>query len=474
MDVFTMALSNRSDFKGKNVHIIGMARSGMAAAEVLVALGAHMTVHDGKDSSQLEDTLKTAYELGVEVRIGDMAYDGITNADIVVTSPGVPETCAGLISAHEAGIPVLPEIELAYRISLAPIIAVTGTNGKTTTTALIGKIFQCDGRNVYIAGNIIAGDIRLALVLAAYQASENDIIVAEISSFQLELISSFRPRVGALLNVSNDHMDRHPDIATYAQAKARLFEFQGASDFAILNADDPVVMEFASRIKSQILQFSRTREVELGTFAHGTEVWLRTPEDEQMICDTATMKLRGKHNLENILAAAAAAKAFGVDNASVQMAVDTFEPPEHRLEPVAEINGVEFLNNSMCTNVAASVNSLEAIGRPAIVIAGGKDKGSDYGPLGDAFVRHAKHVVLIGADAPLIENAARAAGFDLISHAVTLEEAVEIAWQLAESGDTIVLSPCCASFDMFKDFEHRGQVFKAAVKEIANRVEARR
>ncbi len=329
---------------------------------------------------------------------------------------------------------------------------------------------KADGRHTYVAGNIVAGETRLPLVRAAYRASASDVIVAEISSFQLEWVTSFRPRVAALLNVTEDHLDRHPDIESYAATKARLFEFQQPADYAILNADDPVVMKFAPGIQSQVWQFSGTHEVEVGAFARGTEVWIRTPEGESFVCDTANMKLRGRHNLENVLAASAAAIAFGASRHAVQEAVDTIEPPEHRLEPVAMVQGIEFLNNSMCTNVRASVSSLEAIGRPAIVIAGGKDKGADYRLLGEAFVRYAKHVVLIGKDAPLIEKAAREAGFSRISNAATMETAVEEAWKHAEFGDTVVLSPGCASFDMFDDFEHRGRVFKDAVRGLAARV----
>ncbi|MBP6964262.1 MAG: UDP-N-acetylmuramoyl-L-alanine--D-glutamate ligase [Armatimonadetes bacterium] len=465
-----MALEKQTDFYGKRTHIIGMARSGLAAAEVLAALGAHVTMHDMKDAGALGDAMKTAHELGIRAQVGAEAYEGISTAEVVITSPGVPETCPGLITAKHHGVPVLSEIELAYRISPAPIIAITGTNGKTTTTALIGEIMKADGRHTYVAGNIVAGETRLPLVRAAFRASASDVIVAEISSFQLEWVTSFRPRVAVLLNVTEDHLDRHPDIRTYAATKARLFKFQQKADYAVLNADDPVVMQFAPGIKSRVMLFSGSREVGMGTFARGTEVWIRTAEGESFVCDTANMKLRGKHNLENVLAASAAAVAFGASRHAVQEAVDSILPPEHRLEPVAVLRGVEFLNNSMCTNVRAAVRSLEAIGRPAVVIAGGKDKGADYGPLGEAFVTYARHVVLIGKDAALIEKAARDAGFERLSRAESMQEAVQQAWEHAEPGDSIVLSPGCASFDMFNDFEHRGQVFKEVVASLLERV----
>lgn len=465
-----MNLRTADDFRGRNVHIIGMARSGLAAAEVLMHLGAVVTVHDGKRAADLLDGLENVERLGCASRVGDFAYEGIGSADAVVSSPGVPDTCAGLALAREHGIPVLPEIELAYRISAAPILAITGTNGKTTTTALLGEILRADGRTVYTAGNIVAGEIRLPLVKAAYQAVATDVIVAEISSFQLESISSFRPRVAGLLNITRDHLDRHPDVETYARMKGRLLEYQTCDDFAVINADDPGAVAAAPGVASTVWWFSRRGEVEIGTFARGSEVWLRTPAGDEFVCDTSTMKLRGLHNVENVLAAAGMARAFGASCESVGSAVQAFGPLEHRMEPVAVIRGVEFMNNSMCTNVAAAVNSLEAIDRPTVVIAGGKDKGSDYGPLGVAFVGRAKHVILIGRDAPLIESAARAAGYTALTYAASMAEAVDLAWRHAEEGDTVMLSPACASFGMFRDFEERGRAYKSLVRELAERV----
>jgi UDP-N-acetylmuramoylalanine--D-glutamate ligase len=468
-------MKKHHEFFGKKAHIIGMARSGMAAAEVLVEIGAVVTAHDQKDVADLyalpgNEPLvgDWAESVGIDVCCGQNAYKGIEQADMVVLSPGVPESCRGVVSARAAGVPVYSEIELAYRICEAPILAITGTNGKTTTTALVGAMLRCDGRKVFVAGNIVAGDIRLALVKAAFEAQPTDVVVAEISSFQLETISSFKPKVAALLNISRDHMDRYADMEEYARAKARIFEFQDETDVAVLNPNDPLVMQAAAGIRSTVWQFSRTSEVSLGTFARGSEVWLRTPDGDELVCDTAGMKLRGTHNLDNVLAAAAMVLSFGAGRNCVGQSLVDFAPPEHRLEPVAEIGGVEFINNSMCTNVDAAVRSLVAIGKPAIVIAGGKDKRSEYARLGEAFKAHAKHVVLIGADSGLIESAAREAGFDAMSRAESMEEAVEIAWQHAVPGDAIILSPCAASFDMFKDFEDRGRRFKAAVRRMAD------
>jgi len=463
-------------FTGKQIHIIGMARSGQAAAEALLALGAIVTMHDQKDESKLfanpgeaglvGDWAKSA---GVSIKCGNRAYEGITNADTVVVSPGVPEGCEGLVIARKTGIPILPEIELAYRMSNAPILAITGTNGKTTTTALVGQMLRSAGKNTFIAGNIVAGDIRLALTTAALRSRPDDVIVAEISSFQLETISSFKPKVAALLNVTCDHMDRYTGIEPYAKAKGRIFEYQDKSDFAVVNANDPVTMDIAAGVHGEVWTFGRELVEGRGTFARGTEVWMQQDAHRSFVCDTAEMKLRGAHNLENVMAASAMVIAFGAPVECITNALKVFNPPEHRMEPVAELNGIEFLNNSMCTNVDAAVKSLEAVGRPCIVIAGGKDKGSDFTDLGTAFKRCAKHAVLIGADAGLIERSALAAGFHEISFAESLEDAVSRAWKQAVSGDTIMLSPGCASFDMFKDFEDRGRVFKSVVKDLVDR-----
>jgi UDP-N-acetylmuramoylalanine--D-glutamate ligase len=441
----------------------------MSAAEVLMKIGASVTLHDQKDASLLGESLSWAKKLGFDVKCGSAAYEGIEDADFVVVSPGVPESSPGLTKARAAGVAIYPEIELAYRISCAPIIAITGTNGKTTTTALVGAMLRADGRTAHIAGNIVAGDIRLPLTMAALDASPDDVIVAEISSFQLESISTFKPKVSALLNITGDHLDRYKDIDEYARAKARIFEYQDETDFAVVNPRDALVMQFAPKIRSQVWEFNRQSEVSRGTFLRGTEVWARTDSGAEFVCDTSVMKLRGTHNLENVLAASAIVLAFGASKQCVGAALEQFAPPEHRLEPVAELHGVEFLNNSMCTNVDASVRSLEAIGRPAVVIAGGKDKGLDYTRFGEAFREYARHVVLIGVDAKIVEAAALRAGFDSISHAASMEEAVEIAWRHAVSGDTVVLCPCCASFDMFKDFEDRGRVFKSAVRALVAR-----
>ena len=441
-----------------------MARTGLAVAEVMVDLGADVVIYDKKPESELTDALAAGAELGVQTHTRTDHPD-LANVDLIVPSPGVPAHLPVFAEAEERGIPVISEIELAYALSKAPIIAITGTNGKTTTTVLTGHMLSADGRDAYIAGNVVAGDIRLPLISAAHKAGENSVIVAEISTFQLEWIRSFRPKIAVLLNVTSDHLDRHASIEEYGAVKARIFQNQSETDFAVINAENPFTASLAPTLKGRVLRFARNSRVDEGAFVRGEEVVVSLGGKQAVACTRSDIALRGEHNVENVLAAACAAMAFGAKPESVARAVRSFEPIEHRLEPVATINGVEYINNSMCTNVDAAVRSVEAIERPQIVIAGGKDKGSDYAPLAEAFARKAKHVVLIGADAELILRAAHKAGFRAISRADSMQQALDAARELAEPGDAVVLTPGCASFDMFSSFEERGRVFKRIVRD---------
>lgn len=466
------------DYTNKSIAVIGMARTGMAVAEATKSLGAHVVLYDRKSASDLAEALETVRELGVEAR-PDTGDVDLTGVDILVPSPGVPRTAEVFAEAERRGVEVISEIELAYRLSRAPIIAITGTNGKTTTTVLTARMLMADGRRVHIAGNVAGAGERLGgslalpesdqpvpLVAAAARASAEDVIVAEISTFQLEWVSDFRPNVAALLNVTSDHMDRHASVDEYAALKARIFENQGAGDFSVINAENLITAGLAPTLRGRVLRFARLSEVEEGGFLRGDDLVVRLDGGERVVCSRSDIRLRGEHNVENVLASACMAIAFGARPQSIRAAVREFKGVEHRLEEVAVVDGVRYINNSMCTNVDAAVRSVEAIEEPQIVIAGGKDKGSDYAPLGEAFKRKAKHVVLIGADAQLIQDAASAAGFGAVSRAGSMREAVAKARELAEPGDVVVLTPACASFDMFNSFEHRGQVFKESVREF--------
>ena len=457
------------DYRGKSIAVIGMARTGLAVAEVMKDLGARVTLWDKKPEAELVEAIETANTLGVEARTGADAIE-LDGVDLVVTSPGVPAGSPVFAEARRRGIEAIAEIELAYRLAKAPIVAITGTNGKTTTTVLAGKIFEADGRDTYIAGNVVAGDIRLPLVTAAHRAGPGSVMVAEISTFQLEWITSFRPKVAMLLNVTSDHLDRHASIEEYAKLKARIFENQTVGDFAVINAENAFTASLKDKLAGRVLEFARCSEVSEGGFVRGDELIVRIGGVETIICRRGDIPLRGEHNIENVLAAGCAAIAMGARPESILKAVREFQPIEHRLEPVAVIDGVEYINNSMCTNVDAAVRSVEAIDEPQIVIAGGKDKGADYAALGRAFAMKAKYVVLIGADAELIADAARKAGFEAMTRAESMADAVRIACGKAEPGDVIVLTPGCASFDMFSSFEHRGRVFKEIVKEMEGKV----
>jgi UDP-N-acetylmuramoylalanine--D-glutamate ligase len=455
-----------NDLANRRISVIGLARTGLAVADVAAQRGARVTIYDKKPAADLTDAIAEAKRVGAEVCADDAPVD-LDNTDLLVPSPGVPRSLPVLAEAVRRGIEVISEIELAYRISSCPIIGITGTNGKTTTTILTGQIMAADGRETFIAGNVAAGDIKLPLISAAHRASGLDsVIVAEISTFQLEWIAGFRPKIAALLNVTADHLDRHADVHEYAALKARIFENQGPGDYAIINAENPVTASLAPSLHGRVLKFARLSEVEEGAFVRGNDLVVRIGGRETTVCTREDIPLRGEHNVENVLAASCAAIAFGARPESIVKAVRDFREVEHRLEPVERIDGVLYINNSMCTNVDAAVRSVEAIAEPQIVIAGGKDKGSDYRELGEALARKAKHVILVGADADLIGRAAQDAGFDSLTRAASMQEAVEIARSMARPGDVVVLTPACASFDMFTSFEHRGQVFKDAVKSL--------
>lgn len=453
------------DYANASIAIIGMARTGLAVAEAVAGLGARVALYDRKSEAELADAAARARRTGARVVTGvdHVDFEGI---DLLIPSPGVPADSRSILEARRRGVEVISEIELAFDLARAPIVAVTGTNGKTTTTVLTGRMLQADGRDAIIAGNVVAGDIRLPLVTAAVTAADSSVIVAEISTFQLEWVSAFRPKVAMLLNVTSDHMDRHASVDEYARLKARIFENQTGEDFAVINAENEITAALAPKLAGRVLRFARGRAVDEGAFMRGNDVVVRIDGSEMPVCARSDIRLRGEHNLENVLAAACGAVALGCRPESIRAAVGAFEPVEHRLEPVAVVDGVEYINNSMCTNVDAAVRSVEAITEPQIVIAGGKDKGADYAALGRAFRRRAKHVVLIGADAGLIEDAARRAGFHEISRAGSMREALETARSVAECGDVVVLTPGCASFDMFGSFEERGRVFKQIVKEF--------
>jgi UDP-N-acetylmuramoylalanine--D-glutamate ligase len=460
-----------TDFNNKTIAVVGLARSGLACCEVLTALGARVLPYDGKPADAIAEAVAAVEALGLTAITGGAPLD-YSVLDYLVTSPGVRRDAPILQDAIAAGVPVLGEIEAAYRIARAPILAITGTNGKTTTTVLLGEMLQAAGIETYIAGNIAAGDLAMPLIKAAYLAPPEAAIVAEISSFQLEWISTFRPKVAALLNISPDHGDRQT-WEEYVAAKWRIFENQTLAEFAVINDDLWCDLSLKPQCSpgSSVWLFGLDRSDKYGSWMVGGGIYIAHEMRETLaemfseVCKVAEVKLPGAHNLENIMAAAAMATAFGVGIEPIRKVATTFTGVVHRLEYVETINGVRYVNNSMCTNAAAFEKSLEALPEPKVVIAGGVYKGDDVAALGEAVVKNnVRALVLIGRSAPEIEQAVRSAGYSNVHRAETLTDAVALAASLAQAGDTVMLAPACASFDMFRDFEDRGDQFKAAVR----------
>jgi UDP-N-acetylmuramoylalanine--D-glutamate ligase len=440
---------------GRKVLVVGLARSGMAAAEYALAAGAKVVATDVKTAEELGTAAASLAERGVRLELGargDLAFE---DAELVVVSPGVPSNLPGIMRARERGVPVWGEVELAWRAMRGRMIGITGSNGKTTTTALTGHLLKAAGIPTLIGGNI-----GTPLISLAAESTSATVTVAEISSFQLETVDAFHPDVAALLNLTPDHIDRHGSFEEYARMKLRMFENQTETDIAILNADDPEVAKRAPE-HSVTWWFSREKRVAEGTSVQNGQIVFRREGKESPILRIEEIPLRGAHNVENVLAASAAACLVGADPAAVAEGVRSFAGVEHRLEFVREAGGVEYYNDSKATNVDATRKALEAFSGNVIVILGGKDKGSDYTTLSPLLRQRARLVLLIGAAAEKI--ASQIGDAVALEFAGTLDRAVEIAAQRAQLGDTVLLAPACASFDQFDNFEHRGRVFRERV-----------
>ena len=444
----------------KRVMVVGLARTGVAAARFLAARGARVTVSEQRPADAFAAELAALQPLGVEVECGGHSEARFLAADLIVPSPGVPLTLPALAAARGKGIEIISELELAWRFLRGTVVAVTGSNGKTTTVSLLGKIFADAGRRVQVGGNI--GTPLIHLVESARDDSVN---VVEVSSFQLEAITSFRPRVAALLNITPDHLDRHAAMGEYVAAKARLFGYQRGDDFAIFNADDRTCAELAPEVRAQRFWFSRRRGLDVGTFLRDDWVVFANGPQQESVLPRQEIPLLGAHNLENVLAAVCAARLLEVPAAAIRRAVAGFGGVEHRLEFVAEIDGVRYYNDSKATNVDAAVKALEAFPGNLLVILGGKDKGGDFRPLQALLRERARRALLIGAAR---EKIAGHLGESVPTEILeTLPEAVARAAELAAPGDVVLLAPACASFDQFENFEHRGRVFKDEVQRLA-------
>lgn len=460
-----------AQFAGRRIAVIGMKRTGRSTAEVLHRLGAQVVLSDAAPAEALGEDYELASTLPVELRPEASPIDALEKAELVVPSPGVPRDAPVLKLALRLGIPILSEVEIAYRLARCPILAVTGTNGKSTTAAWLALMLEKAGMSVRLAGNISADELKCTLIDAAEASAEGDVIVAEISSFQLEWVERFRPRVGILTNIRRDHLDRHGTLAEYIRCKARLFAAQRPGDFAVLNAVNAPARRIARDLRSRVVWFDRSCSSEDNrAFVCQQRLGVRIDGQEHLLVRVEDLSLPGEHNLENALAASAAAIAFGVDSEPVSEALRTFSGLPHRSEPVAEIEGVLYINASMTTNVDAAIHVLKSAGRPVVLIAGGRAKHEDYEPLGVAIARYAHHAVLIGEAAEKIQECAEKAGFRHVSRASDMDEAVAVASRLARPGDAVILAPACGSFDMYANFEERGQAFRSAVAKLRDTV----
>ncbi len=451
------------ELNGKRVLVVGLGKSGTASALFLKAHGARVTVSDSKTFDQFSKEIPLLLDHGIVVETGRHGERTFQEQDLIVVSPGVPVDSPPLVQARARGEAVIGEVELAAQFFPGRIVAITGSNGKTTTTTLAGEIAAAGGFSTAVGGNI--GTPAISLIERAHKSTVG---VLEVSSFQLETIQTFHPKIAAVLNVTPDHLDRHHTLAAYVNAKARIFENQQPGDYAVLNADDPTCVEMANRTRAQVFWFSRKEEVKQGACVRQGRVLFRDSAGEREIMLVSEISLKGAHNVENVLAAVCIGALLGCEAEKIRGAVRNFKAVEHRLEYVATVGGVEYYNDSKATNVDATIKALESFPANIHLILGGKDKGSDYSVLNDLMRERVKRVYLIGAAAEKIETqivSSKSAGVEIVQ-AGTLESAIKRAASVAQPGDIVLLAPACASFDQFRSYEHRGQVFKTAVQEL--------
>ncbi|HEY0726782.1 MAG TPA: UDP-N-acetylmuramoyl-L-alanine--D-glutamate ligase [Pyrinomonadaceae bacterium] len=450
---------------GKKVLIIGAARSGIAAARFLVERGAVVALNDQKPIEKWSAEALALKEVGVGLLPGEAPSWLLDQIELVVVSPGVPATIIPIRYAERAGAEVIGEVELAACFLKGHVVAITGSNGKTTTTSLIGELLRDAGFTVQVGGNI-----GRALISMVESSRDDGWTVAELSSFQLETIKTFRPSIAVVLNVTPNHMDRYESFNDYAAAKHRIFMNQTEEDVAVLNADDETVSSWADGLRAKVMTFSVRKELERGVFLRGDELVFRWDEGEQDLLRVSEMKLRGLHNVENVAAALTVGIAAGAKIELMRETVKAFNPVEHRLEFVDEIRGVKFYNDSKATSVDATLKALEAFANDAgqvVLILGGKGKKAPYAPLAPLVREKVRKLVLIGEDAETIAN--ELGEYAQFERATDMKDAIARSFEAAEKGDVVLLAPACASFDMFESFEHRGKVFKGDVADLKAR-----
>lgn len=450
-------------WQGKRVLVLGLARSGVAVAQLLCKYGAIPVLNDRKTEEQLGEAVKPLHALPCEWHLGEDPIKLLDQVDVLLISPGVPIDAPVVLAAREKGVHVTGELEVASQLADGLLVALTGTNGKTTTVSLLGEIYRAMGKIAYVAGNI-----GYPLSAAAMLSKKDDVLVTEVSSFQLETTETFHPRVAAVLNVSEDHLNRHYTMENYTAVKRHIFDCQHEGDTAVLNYDDTLCRGMAQGLRGKIAWFSRTQEVVQGAFVQDGKITIRWDGAEKVICGVEEVYIPGPHNLENALAAAMMAYASGVPGAVIRHVLRTFKGVEHRIEFVRELDGVKWYNDSKGTNVDSTIKAVQTMQAPTVLILGGSDKNVPFDALADEIIKsgHIARVVLCGATAPKIEDALRKAGYTAIEHADNYADTVQLCRKLAVSGGNVLLSPACASFDQFSDYEQRGRVFKQLVNDL--------
>ncbi|WP_414698637.1 UDP-N-acetylmuramoyl-L-alanine--D-glutamate ligase [Peptacetobacter sp. AB845] len=449
------------ELKGKKVLLVGLAKTGISTIKCLAKYGADITVNDIKTEDQLEEIIAEIKDIdGIKYILGHHP-ENISDIDMVVVSPGVPLDLPFIKKVIEENKELIGEVELAYQLAKKPyFVGITGTNGKTTTTSLTGEIFEKAGKETYVVGNI--GN---PVIDAVQAANEGASFVTELSSFQLESIKDFKPSVSAVLNITEDHMNRHHTMENYIDAKARVFMNQDKENFCVLNYDDELTKALAEKCNANVVFFSRLEKLEKGIYVENGDIIIDINEKINLmkVCE---LSLPGGHNLENCMAAAAMAYVSGIDIEVIREVLKTFKAVEHRLEFVKEVEGVKYVNDSKGTNPDSTIKAVQAYENPIILIAGGYDKGSTYDELLEIAKKNVKTLVLLGQTADKIEEAARRIGFTDIHRVEDMKEAVKTCHDIAKEGDIVLLSPACASWGMYKNFEVRGKDFKDNVNSL--------
>jgi len=451
-----------NEFAGKQVLVLGAGISGISVAETLCRLGASVTLNDSKSEEAIGRDLSHLRKSGIKLALGKQDEALLADLDIVILSPGISIYNPLVAAASARGIMVMSEVEVAYRLCPAPIVAITGTNGKTTTTTLVGEMLRAAGADVVVGGNI-----GLALSHEVKGVDSESIVVAEISSFQLEGVSRFQPHIAAILNLTPDHIDRHRTMENYQSMKERIFANQTDRDYTILNYDDPLVRSMSQRTAAQVIYFSRQQELPSGVFLRDGVITVKWQEETIIVCPVSEMKIFGAHNVENALAACACAYFAGANHKHMAQVLKTFAGVEHRIEPVATVNGVPYFNDSKATNPESSIKALEAFPGNVILIAGGRDKNTDLTEFMTLIKARVDHLILLGEAKSRFLQTAQQHGVKHIHQVDTFEDGVKLAHRLAVPPQVVLLSPACASYDMFQNYEERGRVFKRLINSLA-------